>query len=203
MGQLIFATNNEHKLFEIRNILAGCGYDILGLKEAGIFEEILEDHDTLEENAFQKARYISGKTGVDCFADDTGLEIEALGGEPGVYSARYSRVGHPVYPGMEVTAGNIKKVLEKMTGETNRKARFRTVIALIMGNREYTFEGIVEGEILKETRGLGGFGYDPIFLPESSDHTFAQMKVEEKNRVSHRARAVNKLVDFLRERDQS
>jgi len=172
-------------------------FRVHGLSELGLDEDIPEDHETLEENAFQKAEFVYDKLGRSCFADDTGLEIEALGGAPGVYSARYSRMGSPVYPEMEVAAGNIRKVLEKMKGVQNRTARFRTVIALILGDNRYTFEGVVEGSIITEQRGADGFGYDPIFLPHGSDKTFAEMDLADKNLVSHRAMAVQKLVNFL------
>ncbi len=196
MKQLVFATNNQHKLREITAILES-DFEVKGLKEMGIEEEIPEDYETLEENAFQKAEYIHSKLGISCFADDTGLEIEALNGAPGVYSARYSRIGNPVYPEMEVAAGNIRKVLENMDGMENRKASFRTVIALILEDKRYTFEGIVEGTIISERRGADGFGYDPIFIPTGYEQTFAEMNLKEKNRISHRARAVEKLVTFL------
>ena len=196
MKQLVFATNNQHKLKEISAILES-KFEVKGLKDMGIAEENPEDYETLEENAFQKAEFIHAKLGVSCFADDTGLEIEALNGAPGVYSARYSRIGSPVYPAMEVAAGNIRKVLEEMEGRENRKARFRTVIALILEDKRHSFEGIVEGSIISERRGHDGFGYDPIFIPSGYDQTFAEMNLEEKNRISHRARAVEKLVTFL------
>lgn len=196
MSALIFATNNDHKLLEIKEIL-GSQFRISGLSERGIREEIPEDHFTLEENAFQKAATIYEKFGISCFADDTGLEIGALNGEPGVFSARYSRIGEPVYPELEVSQGNIRKVLEKLDGVESRNARFRTVIALILEGNRYAFEGVVNGTISKEIRGAGGFGYDPIFIPEGSVETFAEMDLSEKNKISHRARAIKKLTDFL------
>ena len=196
MDELVFATNNQHKIKEINN-LAGSRYSILGLIEKGIKEEIPEDFFTLEENAMQKASYIYDKYGYNCFADDTGLEIDALAGEPGVFSARYSLIGDPVYPDMNVTEGNIRKVLEKMAGLTNRSARFRTVIALIINQEKYYFEGSVEGTITLHASGNEGFGYDPVFLPEGYDRTFAEMDLIEKNKISHRAIAVTKLVNFL------
>lgn len=196
MKKIIFATNNQHKLREIRSLLKD-NFRVHGLSELGLDEEIPEDHETLEENAFQKAEFVFDRFGKSCFADDTGLEIEALSGDPGVYSARYSRMGSPVYPEMEVAAGNIRKVLEKMEGIKNRRARFRTVIALILDDKRYTFEGTVEGSIITGQRGEDGFGYDPIFLPHGSDKTFAEMDLADKNLVSHRARAVQKLVNFL------
>jgi XTP/dITP diphosphohydrolase len=202
MSALIFATNNEHKLKEIRNMLDG-SYVISGLREHGIVEEIPEDHLTLEENAFQKAEFVWNKVGLSCFADDTGLEIDALNGEPGVFSARYSRVGNPVYPEMEVVAGNIHKVLVKMKEVDNRRARFRTVIALILDGSKFFFEGVVNGSITFETRGEDGFGYDPLFVPDGSRLTFAEMDLAEKNRISHRAKAVKELVNFLVSNDHS
>jgi len=195
--ELVFATNNTHKLVEIRHIL-GDRFRILGLGDLQIREEIPEDHDTLEENALQKAKFIHDRTGKDCFADDTGLEVDALDGAPGVYSARYSQMGDPVFPHMEPAAGNIKKLLLVMNGETRRTARFRTVIALIAGGKDYLFEGIIEGKIGREPRGEQGFGYDPIFVPDGYTQTFAQMDLQEKNRISHRSLAVGKLADFLR-----
>lgn len=201
MKELLFATNNQHKLDEIREILKPF-YTVKGLREMGIHEDIPEDHTTLEENALQKAEYIYNKFNLSCFADDTGLEIEALGGEPGVYSARYSRMGEPVYPEMEVAKGNIRKVLEKMEHEEKRKARFRTVISLILDHKRYYFEGVVHGSIIREARGKEGFGYDPIFVPEGAEKTFAEMDIQQKNSISHRALAVNELVKFLKFRNQ-
>jgi XTP/dITP diphosphohydrolase len=196
MKEIVFATNNRHKLLEIQKLLEP-DWHIAGLIDKGIEEEIPEDHLTLEENAFQKAEFVHRKLGISCFADDTGLEIEALNGEPGVFSARYSRMGDPVYPEMEVAEGNIRKVLEKMAGEKNRRARFRTVIALILDGQSYYFEGIVNGTITEERRGSEGFGYDPLFIPEDSVKTFAEMDLVQKNRISHRARAVTQLYNFL------
>jgi XTP/dITP diphosphohydrolase len=187
--KLVFATNNRHKLDEIRAV-AGNQIEILGLDEAGFEGEIPEDHDTLEENALQKARYIKGKTGYDCFADDTGLEVDALDGRPGVYSARYA--------GPQCNAeDNIRKLLAEMQGVGQRSARFRTVIALIMYGKEFLFEGVADGQIITEKRGDSGFGYDPVFLPENHSLTFAEMDISLKNKISHRAKAVSKLVDFL------
>ena len=194
--QLIFATNNQHKLEEIAALLQG-KYELLGLQELNMSEEIPEDHDTLEANASQKAWYIYNKTGKNCFADDTGLEVTALDGAPGVYSARYSRIGHPTFPEMEAAQGNIRKLLLKLEGAKDRSARFRTVIALILQGKEYQFEGIVEGEITVSASGQKGFGYDPVFMPSGYDHTFAEMELGLKNKISHRARAVNQLAEFL------
>lgn len=188
---MVFATNNAHKLEEIREIL-GEKFHIVSLKELGCQKDIPEEQDTLEGNALQKARYIRDKYKVNCFADDTGLEIEALGGEPGVYSARYAGDGHD-------SEANMRKVLDKMSGETNRRARFRTVIALLLDGQEHLFEGEVRGEILRERHGEGGFGYDPIFRPEGFTQSFAEMSLEDKNKISHRGRATEALRKFLNE----
>ena len=192
MKTLVFATNNLHKLEEVRDILGG-SFRIASLKEIGCSDDIPETADTLEGNALQKARYVKEKFGYDCFADDTGLEVEALGGAPGVFSARYAGPGHD-------SEANMQKLLKELEGKTNRQAQFRTVVALILEGREYTFEGIVRGTILTERRGTAGFGYDPVFVPEGYAETFAEMGSEEKNRISHRARAVQKLADFLHKR---
>ncbi len=192
MKTLVFATNNLHKLEEVRDILGG-SFRIASLKEIGCIDDIPETADTLEGNALQKARYVKDKFGYDCFADDTGLEVEALGGAPGVFSARYAGLGHD-------SEANMRKLLKELEGKTNRQAQFRTVVALLLEGREYTFEGIVRGTILTERRGTAGFGYDPVFVPEGYAETFAEMGSEEKNRISHRARAVQKLADFLHKR---
>lgn len=197
LKDLVFATNNPHKLQEIGALL-GKSFKLHGLKDLGIRDQLPEDHETLEENASQKAWYVYRNFRMNCFADDTGLEVEALGGDPGVYSARYSRIGDPVFPDMEVSAGNIKKLLLKMEGLQNRKARFRTVIALVLSGKEHLFEGVVEGEIMQKPAGNEGFGYDPVFRPAGYDITFAQMDLSMKNRISHRAQAVGRLVEFLR-----
>ena len=196
--QLIFATNNQHKLEEISALLSR-NFELLGLKDLNMDEEIPEDHDTLEANASQKAWYISEKTGLNCFADDTGLEVDALDGAPGVYSARYSRMGHPTFPEMDAAQGNIRKLLLKMEDVVERSARFRTVISLVLNGKEYQFEGVVEGTITELASGAKGFGYDPIFIPRGYDTTFAEMNLSLKNQISHRARAVTQLVDFLKE----
>lgn len=188
--KIVFATNNKHKLEEIARLLDG-QHEIVSLEQIGCREDIPEDHDTLQENALQKARYIKEHYGYDCFADDTGLEIEALNSEPGVYSARYAG------PAKD-SAANMRKVLEKMNGIGNRKARFRTVIALILNNREHLFEGQVNGEILTEKHGEAGFGYDPIFRPDGYPGSFAEMPMDEKNKISHRGRATRKLCEFLK-----
>lgn len=189
MKELVFATNNAHKLRELREI-AGDKFTILSLKDINCNEDIPETADTIEGNALIKANYIKDKYGYDCFADDTGLEIEALGGEPGVYSARYA--------GEDCNSeNNMAKVLEKLQGEANRAARFVTFIALRQGNETTTFEGEVQGEILTERHGEGGFGYDPIFKPLEADCSFAEMTADEKNAISHRGRAVAKLFEYL------
>ena len=189
MKTLVFATNNSHKLEEVRAIL-GERFRIASLKEIGCTDDIPETADTLEGNAMQKARYVKEKFGYDCFADDTGLEVVALNGAPGVYSARYAGPGHD-------SEANMQKLLKELEGKTNRQARFRTVIALLLEGEEHTFEGIVPGTILTERRGTAGFGYDPVFVPEGFKETFAEMGNEEKNRISHRARAVQRLAEFL------
>lgn len=190
MKTLVFATNNAHKLEEVRAIL-GNDFQIASLKEIGCHDDIPETADTLEGNAMQKAQYIKDKFGMDCFADDTGLEVEALNNAPGVFSARYAGPGHD-------SEANMKKLLHEMEGKENRKARFRTVIALLLDGKEYTFEGIVKGNIIEEKRGDSGFGYDPIFVPEGYDLTFAELGNDIKNNISHRAEAVKKLSAFLK-----
>lgn len=188
--ELIIATNNAHKLQEIQPLIPD-HFQIKTLKQIGCTDDIPETADTLEGNALLKARYISDKYGFDCFADDTGLEIEALSGRPGVYSARYATDGHDF-------EANIDKVLSELEGIENRKARFRTVIALILDGKVSYFEGIVNGKIITERKGSEGFGYDPVFIPDGSQLTFAEMPLPEKNKISHRARAVARLVDFLK-----
>jgi XTP/dITP diphosphohydrolase len=190
--ELVFATNNQHKLKEVQSMLDD-RIKLQSLKEIGCAEEIPEDHETLKENAAQKAHYIFDKHRINCFADDTGLEIDALNGEPGVYSARYAGEACSF-------EDNMNKVLEKLKGIKNRKACFKTVIALIIEGKEYYFEGQVNGEILLAKTGIDGFGYDPIFKPEGYDLSFAQMSLDEKNIISHRARATKKLVEFLKNR---
>jgi len=191
MKELVFVTNNRHKLSEIRQIL-GDQYKIKSLGDIGFTGDIEETASDLEGNALLKARHMHELFGVDCFADDTGLEVYALEGAPGVYSARYA--------GENATyADNVNKLLEVMEGQKNRSARFRTVIALILDNRDYLFEGQVDGEIISEPRGNSGFGYDPVFRPLESEKTFAGMTAEEKNVISHRGRAVAKLHEFLSE----
>lgn len=187
--KIVFATHNAHKVSEVQAVL-GSEYQLVTATEAGITEEIPETQPTIEGNALQKARYVYEHTGLNCFADDTGLEVEALNGAPGVYSARYAGE-HVSY------AVNNVLLLKNLAGCENRKARFRTVIALIVDGKEYLFEGRVEGAIATEPHGEGGFGYDPLFVPEGSQLTFAEMSSEAKNKISHRGRAVAKLVAFL------
>ena len=200
MMKIVFATNNQHKLDEIRQIL-GEKFEVLSLNDIGCHEEIPEDHETLQENALQKAQYIAEKYGYDCFADDTGLEVDALGGEPGVHSARYAAIDGDGSESHDSEA-NMRKLLRKLGNNNNRKARFRTVIALLEtdgnGNRaEKRFEGIVEGHIAHEKSGEEGFGYDPIFVPDGYDQSFAELGADIKNTISHRARAVAKLAEYL------
>ena len=187
--KIVFATHNAHKVSEVQAVL-GSEYQLVTATEAGITEEIPETQPTIEGNALQKARYVYEHTGLNCFADDTGLEVEALNGAPGVYSARYAGE-HVSY------ADNNVLLLKNLAGCENRKARFRTVIALIVDGKEYLFEGRVEGTIATEPHGEGGFGYDPLFVLEGSQLTCAEMSSEAKNKISHRGRAVAKLVAFL------
>ena len=187
--KIVFATNNAHKLSEVKAVL-GEGFELVTLKEVGIVEDIPETGETLDENASIKARYVYERTGLDCFADDTGLEVEALNGAPGVRSARYATDGHDF-------AANNRKLLSKLEGVTNRKARFRTVISLIRSGVERHVEGIVNGHIATKESGCEGFGYDPLFIPEGKSVTFAEMTAEEKNSISHRGRAVAELVKVL------
>jgi len=187
--KLVFATNNPHKLQEINQLLDD-SIELLSLGDINCVEEIPENQETIEGNAAEKSFYIWNKYGINCFADDTGLEIEALNGEPGVYSARYA--GEEKSP-----EKNMDLVLQKLFEIKNRNARFKTVISLVMDGKETQFEGIVNGRILEEKRGKTGFGYDPIFQPEESHLSFAEMSMDEKNKISHRGRAVQKLVDYL------
>lgn len=188
--KIVFATNNKHKLEEIKDIL-GKNFEIVSLTEIGCHEDIPETGSTLQENARQKSTYVVEHYNQNCFADDTGLEVEALGGEPGVYSARYAEgTDHD-------SEANMRKLLAKMEGQSNRKACFRTVISLIIDGVEHQFEGKVEGRIATEKHGMEGFGYDPIFIPEGYDKSFAELGEEIKNQISHRARAVKKLAEYL------
>lgn len=188
--KICFATNNKKKIEEVRAAL-GPEFTIVSLEEVGCQEELPETGDTLDHNAFQKARYVFDHYGVDCFADDTGLEVDALHGAPGVYSGRYA--GEP-----RSDDRNVEKLLQEMQGISNRKARFRTVIALIQDGKEYAFEGVAEGEIIEQRTGTGGFGYDPVFKPTGYDQTFAELSMEEKNQISHRGKAVQALIKFLK-----
>jgi len=188
--ELVFATNNSHKLRELQQIL-GNHFELKSLTDIGCFEDIPEESPTIEENSMDKAVYVFEKYGKNCFADDTGLEIEALDGRPGVISARYA--------GEEKDMNkNIEKVLLELKDQSNRKARFKTVISLIIDGKKYQFEGLVYGKIINDKLGDGGFGYDPVFMPDGYDNTFAQMAADEKNKISHRGIAVQKLVEFLK-----
>ncbi|MBQ0073476.1 MAG: non-canonical purine NTP diphosphatase [Prevotella sp.] len=199
MKVIVFATNNEHKLSEVRQILSGM-FEVKSLKEIGCFEELPETHETLHENAVQKAEYVKEHYGYDCFADDTGLEVATLNGKPGVYSARYASISEGDWKakdGDHDSEQNMKKLLHMLNGKENRSAQFKTVIAWLVGNEKHLFEGIVTGDITKERHGAEGFGYDPIFQPTGYDVTFAEMSAEEKNSISHRGRAIQKLMEFL------
>lgn len=187
--QLVFATNNLNKIKEVQSLIPS-NIKLLSLKDIGCFEDVPETQETIEGNAIQKAEYIKAHYGYDCFADDTGLEVEALNGEPGVYSARYA--------GAQRNANdNMKKLLESLSNKTNRNGQFKTVIALHLNNKLNTFTGICEGEITKNKSGEKGFGYDPIFKPKRFNETFAEMDLSLKNKIGHRGKAVSKLVDFL------
>lgn len=186
--KIVFATNNAHKLEEVAAML-GDKYDVLSLRAIGCDADIPETADTFAGNAMQKARFVKEHYGYDCFADDSGLEVDALDGAPGVYSARYSGSG---------SEENMNKLLQNLTGKSERGAQFRTVIALLTGEETRLFEGIVRGTIIDERRGQGGFGYDPIFVPEGYDKTFAELGSEVKNRISHRAKAVEQLAEYLK-----
>jgi XTP/dITP diphosphohydrolase len=187
--KLVFATNNKHKLEEMRAIL-GDKVELLSLADIDCHDDIPETADTLEGNALIKARYIYDKYGCSCFADDTGLEVDALGGEPGVYSARYAGENND-------SEANMRKLLQNLTGKSERSAQFRTVIALIIEGEEFLFDGIVRGRISEERMGSAGFGYDPIFVPDGYEESFAQMAAEQKNAISHRSRAASALNDYL------
>lgn len=190
MKKLVIATNNAHKLDEIKAIL-GNEFELLSLKDIHCDVDIPENSDTLEGNARQKSMYVYEHFGLNCFADDTGLEVEALNGAPGVRTARYATEGHD-------TDANTRKLLKELDGKTNRKARFRTIVSLIEDGVEHQFEGIVNGEITTEKRGDKGFGYDPVFIPEGYTETFAELGVDVKNQVSHRSRAIAKLAAYLK-----
>jgi len=189
--QLIFATNNQHKLDEVQ-ALTGNHIQLKSLNDIACFDDIPETGDTFEDNASQKSHYIFNRYKLDCFGDDSGLEVDALNGEPGVYSARYG--------GTRDTEANLQLVLDKLADTENRKARFRTVISLIIDGQEHFFEGVAEGEITREKAGVKGFGYDPIFKPAGFEVTFAEMTSEQKNAISHRAKAMQQLITFLKTR---
>ena len=193
MDTLIFATNNKHKVEEVRNVL-GSRFNIISLSEAGITIDIPEPHDTLEANAVEKSTAILQITGNNCFSEDTGLETEALNGQPGVKSARYAGEGRDFND-------NINKLLLELKDKTNRNARFRTIISLLLDGNEYLFEGICDGKIITEKRGSKGFGYDPVFIPAGSVKTFAEMDMDEKNKFSHRKKAMEKLICFLNKKN--
>lgn len=188
--KLVFATQNRHKLLEVQSML-GNHFELIDLSALNFFEDIPETQDTIEGNAAQKAWFVFSKFGLSCFADDTGLEVDALDGAPGVYSARYAGPGKNSHD-------NLLKLLRELEGVTNRKARFKTVMALVLEGKEYLFEGIVEGKIIHESRGAGGFGYDPVFVPDGYDQTFSEMAPELKNAISHRGRAMVALSNFLK-----
>ncbi|WP_316850303.1 non-canonical purine NTP diphosphatase [Pedobacter agri] len=188
MKKLVFATNNEHKTAEIRLALSG-KYEVLNLQDIGCEEDIPETAETFEGNASLKSKYVVENFKLDCFADDSGLEVAALNNEPGIYSARYS--------GSRDSLENIQLVLQKLEGQTNRKARFKTVISLMLNGENHIFEGVINGKITEGLSGSKGFGYDPIFQPDGYDITFAEMDMSEKNKISHRAIALNKMIEFL------
>lgn len=192
MRKLVFATNNRHKLEEVGDVLKD-QLRILSLKEINCFDDIPETADTLEGNALIKATHVYDTYGYDCFADDTGLEVEALGGRPGVYSARYAGED-------QNAARNMEKLLCELEGSTNRRARFRTVVALIEGGKVSYFEGKIEGQIIEQQRGSAGFGYDPVFVPDGYSQTFAELGSELKNKISHRALAVKELIEYLKKK---
>ena len=188
--QLLFATNNKHKIEEIQSVV-GDKIKITGLMDAGINIDIPEPHDTLEKNASEKSSVIFALTGISCFSEDTGLEVDSLNGQPGVRSARYAGTGS--------ADDNVNKLLENLDQNANRRAKFRTVISLIWKGDEHLFEGVCNGVIIEERRGNGGFGYDPVFVPDGSTKSFGEMTLEEKNRFSHRKKAADQLVLFLQQ----
>ena len=196
MKELIFATHNLNKVLEIQDLIAN-KFRILGLNDIGYYEEIPENKTNIEGNAEEKVMSVFNLFHIDCFADDTGLEVESLNGQPGVLSARFAEYTGDRRPGEDISEANIRKLLKLMEGKEDRKARFRTVIALILDGRKYFFEGTVSGEIIEEKRGTNGFGYDPIFVPAGLNQTFAEMSLQQKNKISHRAMAINKLIGFL------
>lgn len=190
MKQLVFATNNQYKTEEVKTLLSG-QYEVLNLKDINCTTDIPETADTFAGNAGLKSRFVAENFKLDCFGDDSGLEVEALNNEPGIYSARYA--------GERGDAANLQLVLQKMEGEHNRKARFRTVISLLQNGEEFLFEGIINGTLLHTPAGSNGFGYDPIFVPDGYQQTFAEMNMEQKNEISHRAIAMRKLIAFLKQ----
>jgi len=194
--KILFATNNQHKLLEIKNML-GDNFELISLKDIGFSGEIPENKNTLEGNALEKAHFVFSKYKIPCFADDTGLEVEALFGQPGVFSARYAGTVNEFGSEEHRTEANIHKLLINLEDKKNRNARFRTVIAFLDSNSEFIFEGIVNGKIINDKRGDDGFGYDPVFIPDGFSETFAEMALSEKNKISHRSRAFEKFVKFL------
>ena len=196
LKKLVFATNNSHKVEEIMAII-GHSIEILSLKDIDCFDDIPEEQETLEGNAIQKAEYVYNKFHIDCFADDTGLEVEALNNKPGVYSARYSFSDFPNIPAEKRAEANMQKLIHELSGKSNRKAAFRTIICLIENGKQFLFEGKVEGRIIDTPRGIKGFGYDPIFIPDGYSTTFAEMDMAEKNKISHRAKAIYNLGKYL------
>jgi XTP/dITP diphosphohydrolase len=196
VNELVFATNNKHKLEEITKLLRN-DIKLLSLSDIACFDEIPENQDTLEGNAIQKARFVYDKYHKDCFADDTGLEVEGLNGRPGVFSARYSGPEDPGVSNEKRSDANIRKLIREMKDIKNKKAAFRTIICLIIKGNEFLFEGKVNGSLISIKRGSNGFGYDPIFIPSGYSITYAEMTIEEKNQISHRARAIAQLINFL------
>ncbi len=191
MTKLVIASRNPHKIEEMKQILSPLGIEVLSTKDFPELKEVDEDQPTLEGNALKKARYVAGETNFPALSDDTGLEVEGLGGAPGVYSARYA--------GEEATyRDNLLKLLEELEGKRNRKAQFRTVAALVVGEKEYTFEGVCSGQIIKDEKGSKGFGYDPVFVPDGYDQTFAELDSSTKNAISHRGKAIQKFTEFLK-----
>jgi len=190
--KLVIASRNDHKILEMEQLLSPLGIEVLSTKDFPNLEEVVEDRPTLKGNALKKARYVAAQTNLPALSDDTGLEVEDLNGEPGVYSARYAGPSASY-------EDNVIKLLDELSGKENRKARFRTIVALVDGDEEFTFEGICNGKIIEEQRGSEGFGYDPIFMPVDYEHTFAELDSSKKNLISHRGKAVEKFVKFLKE----
>ena len=190
--KLVIASRNDHKILEMEQLLSPLGIEVLSTKDFPNLEEVVEDRPTLKGNALKKARYVAAQTNLPALSDDTGLEVEDLNGEPGVYSARYAGPSASY-------EDNVIKLLDELSGKENRKARFRTIVALVDGDEEFTFEGICNGKIIEEQRGREGFGYDPIFMPVDYEYTFAELDSSKKNLISHRGKAVEKFVKFLKE----